>query len=514
MTAMPHLPTMEWDFKDQLSASQQQRVSNGGTGEKTYYIYDAAGQRVLKITEQANGNLKDERMYLGGFEIYRQHSGPNAGLVRESLHIMDDKQRIALVETRTDRPTSEQLIRYQFGNHLGSASLELAEDGALISYEEYHPYGTTAFQAGRSAAEASLKRYRYTGKERDEESGLDYYGARYYASWLGRWASADPAALSDGTNMFHFVHNDPIGHSDFFGHATEELEVNKSAGTGTHERIKVLLEKHGQSVDEEVVSKPGKGGSRHDLKATLRDANKPKMTHEAKSLTLGKTYAEGGKLNESQLRHKFKRNLKQAVKHTGHGGLPERLQYELKGATKEQAKDVRELFRKTAREYAKKTGTTRVKGGVTRAEELDRLLKTESTVAKRASTAEKSLVAIEKAGLHAAEQSPGRFAKALPHLIKAGKYAGKAMTALAGVGLLMSAASTAHAMSEHRYGEATMEVASNLPGGVGSVVSVGQAAYSLTEAVNEALIPETTQMQIGGTIYRGLQGVGFHPENW
>ena len=107
---------------------------------------------------------------------------------------MDDKQRIALVETRTqgNKPgLPQQLIRYQFGNHLGSASLELDEQAQIISYEEYTPYGSTSYQAVRSQTETP-KRYRYTGKERDEESGLYYHGARYYTPWLGRWAACDP----------------------------------------------------------------------------------------------------------------------------------------------------------------------------------------------------------------------------------------------------------------------------------------------------------------------------------
>ena len=81
---------------------------------------------------------------------------------------MDDKQRIALVETRTDRRRPQhrkQLIRYQFGNHLGSASLELDDQAQIISYEEYTPYGSTSYQAVRSQTETP-KRYRYTGKER------------------------------------------------------------------------------------------------------------------------------------------------------------------------------------------------------------------------------------------------------------------------------------------------------------------------------------------------------------
>ena len=60
--------------------------------------------------------------------------------------------------------------------------------------EEYHPFGTTAWWAGDSET-VSRKRYRYTGKERDEETGLYYHGARYYAPWLGRWTAADPIGL-------------------------------------------------------------------------------------------------------------------------------------------------------------------------------------------------------------------------------------------------------------------------------------------------------------------------------
>jgi RHS repeat-associated protein len=199
MLRMPHLggglpgPNMHWDYKDQL---RQTDLGGGGTA---FYVYDASGQRVRKVWEKAPG-LTEERIYLGGFEIFRKHGGSvgtsTATLERETLHVMDDKQRIALVETRTldtagDDWASRQLIRYQLGNHLGSASLELDEQAQIISYEEYAPYGSSTYQAVRSQTETA-KRYRFTGKERDEESGLYYHGARYYAAWLGLWASCDP----------------------------------------------------------------------------------------------------------------------------------------------------------------------------------------------------------------------------------------------------------------------------------------------------------------------------------
>ena len=52
--------------------------------------------------------------------------------------------------------------------------------------------GTTSYQAMNASIKATAKRYRYTGKERDEESGLYYHGARYYIPWLARWLSPDP----------------------------------------------------------------------------------------------------------------------------------------------------------------------------------------------------------------------------------------------------------------------------------------------------------------------------------
>jgi len=123
---------------------------------------------------------------------------------------MDDKRRIAQVETRTqgDDPGPAQLIRYQFGNHLGSASLELDDQAQIISYEEYTPYGSTSYQAVRSQTETP-KRYRYTGRERDEETGLSYHTARYYAPWLGRWISADPIGLQAGINLYLYVQANP-----------------------------------------------------------------------------------------------------------------------------------------------------------------------------------------------------------------------------------------------------------------------------------------------------------------
>jgi len=245
MTTMPHLALMQWNFKDQLEATQQ---TAGGTGETTWYVYDATGQRVRKITErQGSTSKKNERLYLNGFEIYRSYKndGTTVELQRETLPIMDNTRRIALIETKTtdngsgDTTTlNKSLTRYQHDNHLGSACLELNEDAGIISYEEYHPYGTTAYQAINATINPIAKRYRYTGMERDEETGLEYHSARYYMPWLGRWESSDPSGLVDGINLYTYVQNAPLHTSDNSGRGGDSILVE-----GT---VKVVNKKTGK----------------------------------------------------------------------------------------------------------------------------------------------------------------------------------------------------------------------------------------------------------------------------
>jgi RHS repeat-associated protein len=214
MLSLAHLQGLTWDFKDELH-----QVNLGGGGI-AYYVYDGTGQRTRKIIERQDGN-KEERIYLGGFEWYRKTN--SAGVIQsttETLHVMDDTRRIAMIETNTVKnglPAAEQLIRYQYSNHLGSSSLELDQNANIISYEEYHPYGTTAYQAMNATINAAAKRYRYTGMERDEESGMAYHSARYYLPWLGRWLSTDPIGITDGTNVYSYVSNNPIVFIDLTG---------------------------------------------------------------------------------------------------------------------------------------------------------------------------------------------------------------------------------------------------------------------------------------------------------
>ena len=216
MTQMLHLPQMTWDFKDQLASTQRQVVNNA-PAETTYYVYDSSGQRVRKVTQSGSGTKTKERIYLGSYEVYREYiGGSSVSLERQTLHVMDDKRRVALVETNTTSGAAP-ILRYQFDNHVGSATLELDASAAIISYEEYYPYGSTSYEAASGSIQVSAKRYRYTGKERDQETGFSFYGARYYVAWLGVWLSCDPISEVDGANLYVFCRNSPISRQELDG---------------------------------------------------------------------------------------------------------------------------------------------------------------------------------------------------------------------------------------------------------------------------------------------------------
>jgi len=236
---LPHLEKIGWNFKEEVVLTTRQHCTDHNIPVITYYQYDGGGQRIRKITEnqaaaEATPTKKEERIYVSGYELYKKHSGTDAGLERVSLSLMDAGHRFVMVETRNgvDDGTEKKLVRYQLHNHIGSSAMELdgTPDAKVISYEEYHPFGTTAYQAKNAAIKSAAKRYRYTGMERDEETGLEYHSARYYMPWLGRWLSADPIGIGDGVNLYGYCNGNPITRNDKKGNqAIEPLTNNGDA---------------------------------------------------------------------------------------------------------------------------------------------------------------------------------------------------------------------------------------------------------------------------------------------
>jgi RHS repeat-associated protein len=217
---------LQWDHRDMI------REINLGGGGIAYYQYDAGKQRTRKRIENQNGlGGYWERIYLGGYELYRRYNGSGANPIEEieTHHLFEGDQRVLIVDDvitasnqaqpRPDGLTVQRqtLFRYQYTNHLGSACLEADSTASVISYEELRPYGNSAYRALKGGVEAPPARYRYTGMERDDESGLNYHHTRNYAPWLGRWVTADPIGLGGGLNVYGFVSSNPVSFRDRTG---------------------------------------------------------------------------------------------------------------------------------------------------------------------------------------------------------------------------------------------------------------------------------------------------------
>ncbi|KAJ6785333.1 hypothetical protein PWT90_02600 [Aphanocladium album] len=234
MTSMPGIPHMSYDYADRMVCSGQTSDKSGDMLGKTYYRYDATGKRVRKVVEKqslAHGSLiSKETIYIGGaYEILRKpKTTQSEDLEVESTRIIESGRQLLLIETVKRGGddavgTARGLYRYQLGNYQGSAAIEVDQDGQILSYEEYTPYGISTVKS-LFRETAVPKRYRFLGKEKDE-SGLYHFGLRYYASWLGRFISADPKGGIDGSNLYQYSHGNPTMLADPGGTAASPAPV-------------------------------------------------------------------------------------------------------------------------------------------------------------------------------------------------------------------------------------------------------------------------------------------------
>lgn len=269
ITRLPHLPVMRWSFRDELAAVATQ-VVNDGTAETTWYVYDGAGNRVRKVTDRAAANgatpqRRFERWCFDGVEIEREYD-VNLAVTRQrhTTHVMDDRDRIAMIErdTTPGAPAAAALVRHQHPDRLGSPQIETDGTGRVISYELHHPYGTTAYQAVDKGTVAAAKRYRYTGMERDEETGLQLHGARHYLPWLGRWASPDHHAEQLDGNRYAYVRGNPLVHTDRNGlyeepvHGAATYRLALAAGFEPADAARIAIATAG--MDHDAATSPGK----------------------------------------------------------------------------------------------------------------------------------------------------------------------------------------------------------------------------------------------------------------
>lgn len=232
MISAPHLSRIEWSADDALRSTARQATGPGLVPETTWYTIGPNDNRLCKVTDRAREagdapRRRHETLYLGAVDIRRDYAADGMTVTREveTLTVADSSGVMARIETQVidrDEPAREGrvLVRFAFTTHLRSVALELDSVGRLITYEEFFPFGGTAMLIEDRALRAAAKRFRYSGKELDDESGFVFFGARSYAPWLCRWISPDPEGIGDHINAYVFVQNNPVTHLDANGRWT------------------------------------------------------------------------------------------------------------------------------------------------------------------------------------------------------------------------------------------------------------------------------------------------------
>jgi RHS repeat-associated protein len=167
----------------------------------TYY-YDADGTRMEKSAGSSG------TMYWLGTSGETLAETDLTGTINEE-YIYFNGQRIA----RVDRPSGA--VHYYFSNHLGSHTVVTNAVGGCEQDIEYYPYGGVIADHCPTVAQ----HYKFTGKERDSESNLDNFGARYYGSSLGRFITPDDGSDQhpsdpESWNLYSYVRNNPLSDTD------------------------------------------------------------------------------------------------------------------------------------------------------------------------------------------------------------------------------------------------------------------------------------------------------------
>ncbi|AZF01042.1 Putative insecticidal toxin complex [Pseudomonas orientalis] len=218
---------MLWNVRNQLTrVASIERV--GEDADEEAYVYAGDGQRALKLTHrQVAGSRQTARVYyLPGLEL-RHRSTRRLNIVR--LEVARCTVEVVQWELGLDDGVADETLRYCLQDQQSSHGLELGEQAELLSQESYFPYGGTAWWASRNALQGSCKTRRYSGKERDA-SGLYYYGFRYYAPWLQRWISPDPAGGGTQLNPYLMASNNPVTFVDSMGLQPAAVENTQIQG--------------------------------------------------------------------------------------------------------------------------------------------------------------------------------------------------------------------------------------------------------------------------------------------
>ena len=181
-------------------------------GNEVTYSYDAFDRRIAR-NRQGEEELF---LYQGQDEIGRWKNG-----ICQEIRLLGKNRQSQTVALEIQGTPYVPLHDIQ-GNIISLLNLQ----GQIVEQYLYTAYGEREIlsPSGEKRLQSELANpWQYAGKRIDEESGLIAFGMRYYDPRLGRWITPDPIGFTDGSNLYAYVHNDPLQYFDEFGLFTEAI---------------------------------------------------------------------------------------------------------------------------------------------------------------------------------------------------------------------------------------------------------------------------------------------------
>ena len=206
-----------YDAKGRLCA-----VENILAGATTEYVYDADSRRVAKGNWAVTGWPAAGATWTGTIPSCATPTAANGGLLA----------------TYTQSGAASPALYFNFNDWLGTKRLEVNAAGQAVNYWGSDPFGDYLTP---HVTTPDPTEHHFTGKERDAESGNDYFGARYYASSMARFLSPDWSSKAEpvpyaklenpqSLNLYAYVLSNPLNTVDPLGHkgCKETLELCKA----------------------------------------------------------------------------------------------------------------------------------------------------------------------------------------------------------------------------------------------------------------------------------------------
>jgi RHS repeat-associated protein len=185
--------TYAYRYGDKLKS-----VTSNFSGEGNV-TYEYGGD--LKRRKRQDSSATTQYNWDAGWNVISEENGCGT-LTMTYVHDPGKVIGTILADVDSDDP-STGTYRYYFQDNIGSTRRLRNDNKASLGSYEYTPYGQVYLESGATI------RYKFTGKEWDDDAKLYYFPFRYYSPAIARWTTRDPLGMVDGPNAYGFVHGNP-----------------------------------------------------------------------------------------------------------------------------------------------------------------------------------------------------------------------------------------------------------------------------------------------------------------